>query len=271
MTISTHGTRGYVIVDAVQFLSEDDKPLAKLSPPSTGPIAAAREKAQVTVPLERKPPVKSASTSSAALDALVEETLSDQPLAGLVDDESFLRRSSFDLIGRQPTPAELAAFLASSASDTRSEWIDRLLASEEFGANWANYWTDTIAYRVPPPELTYLNYKPLRRWLTEKFNSGKPWDQVVRDLLTASGKIAEHPEATFIGYHQSSPVNLASETSRIFLGLQIRCAHATIIRSTVGRATSFTNWRRSSPAPRPSSRRTTAPARWSLRTRRASM
>lgn len=224
VTISTHGTRGYVIVDAVQFLSEEDTPLAKLSPPSTGPIAAAREKAQVTVPVERKPAVKSASISSAALDALIEETLSDQPLAGLVDDESFLRRSSYDLIGRQPTLDEVAAFHASSASDRRSEWIDRLLASEEFGRNWANYWADVVAFRVPPPELTYLNYTPLKRWLADELNSGKPWNQVTRELLTASGKIDEHPAATFIGYHQSTAVNLASETSRIFLGLQIRCA-----------------------------------------------
>lgn len=47
---------------------------------------------------------------------------------------------------------------------------------------------------------------------------------MVHDLLTASGKISERPEATFIGYHQASPVGLASETSRIFMGLQVRCA-----------------------------------------------
>lgn len=233
VVISTTGTDGHVIVDAVQFLFEDDYPLASLNmPPAetrrTSPIDELRAKAKITMPLERKTAVTPARATAAGLDALVGRELA-KSLAGRspappVDDETFLRRASFDLIGRQPTPEELAAFLADDCSEKRATTVDRLLASDEFGANWANYWTDTIAYRVPPPELTYLNYKPLRAWFAEKLNANTPWDKIVRELITASGKIAEHPEATFIGYHQSNAVNLASETSRLFLGLQIRCA-----------------------------------------------
>jgi hypothetical protein len=242
--ISNAGTDSHVIVDAVQFLAEADHPLASLTNAAPegrrkSPIDELRAKAKITVPLERKPAVAAARTTAAQLDALVERGTSGQAAreqvtdgqashgqspAPPIDDEAFLRRASFDLIGRQPTPVELALFLSDPAADKRATIVDDLLASDEFGANWANYWVDTIAYRVPPPELTYLNYKPLRGWLTKQLNANVPWDQVVRELLTANGKIAEHPEATFIGYHQSNAVNLASETSRIFMGLQIRCA-----------------------------------------------
>ena len=156
------------------------------------------------------------------LDGLIAHETSGQ--ARPVRDDDFLRRASFDLIGRQPTPTEQQAFAADQSSTKRRDTIERLLASEEFGANWANYWRDTIAYRVPPPELTYLNYAPLRGWLAAKLNNNTPWDQVVRELLTAQGKIEDQPAATFIGYHQAEPTNLAGETSRIFLGQQIGCA-----------------------------------------------
>jgi len=226
VVISTNDTNGYVNVDAVQFLPEQDHPLESLAtatPESRrkSPIDELRSK--VTVPLERKPPVKPARTTATRLDALIDESLAGRSHAPLVDDETFLRRADFDLIGRQPTPAELQRFLADTSGNKRAAHVDQRLASDEFGNNWADYWTDTIAYRVPPPDF-FLNYKPLRAWFAGNLNANTPWDQVVRELLTASGKITEHPEATFLAYHQCSPVNLASETSRIFLGLQISCA-----------------------------------------------
>jgi hypothetical protein len=141
-----------------------------------------------------------------------------------VDDEAFLRRASFDLIGRQPTLAEQREFVADKSPEKYGEAVERLLASEEFAANWANYWSDTIAYRVPPPELTYLDYGPLKKWLAGKFSANAPWSDIVRELITAQGKVGDVPAATFVGYHNADPTNLAGETSRIFLGQQIGCA-----------------------------------------------
>ena len=158
------------------------------------------------------------------LDALVANELPADAQPPLSADEAFLRRASFDLIGRQPTVAEQQQFAADSSPDKRQQLVERLLASEEFGANWANYWSDTIAYRVPPPELTYLDYRPLKGWLAEQAQRRRAWDEIVRELITATGKVADVPAATFVGYHQANATNLAAETSRIFLGQQILCA-----------------------------------------------
>jgi hypothetical protein len=167
-------------------------------------------------------PAPAKTISPQELDALVarETQLGQQP----VDDRAPLVRLSFDLVGRQPTVAEQEAFVADNSPTKVRDLVERLLASPEFGANWANYWSDTIAYRVPPPELTYLDYRPLKGWLADKLNQGAPWDEVVRELITASGKVADNPAATFVGYHQANATNLAAETSRIFLGQQILCA-----------------------------------------------
>jgi hypothetical protein len=160
------------------------------------------------------------------LDELIATSLAESGKATAISDEQFLRRASLDLIGRQPTLDELEAFLndQTPSAEKRSALVERLLANEEFGRNWANYWSDTISYRVPPPELTFLNYDPLKAWLADNFNQNAPWDQVVQQILTGTGKVKDQPAATFVAYHEGNAVKLAAETARIFLGLQIQCA-----------------------------------------------
>lgn len=164
------------------------------------------------------------AVSTSELDALVLRLSPSAISAAPLSDEEFLRRASFDLIGRQPTLEEQRGFATDTSPTKRHDLVDRLLDSEAFGQNWANYWSDTIAFHVPPPELTYLDYRPLKSWLAGGLNSNAAWDEIVRELITATGKVADVPAATFVGYHQANATNLAAETSRIFLGQQILCA-----------------------------------------------
>lgn len=160
----------------------------------------------------------------AALDAKIIAGLEGAAAAATVTDEQFLRRVTLDLIGRQPTPGEMAAFLKNTAADKRSAAIDRLLDSPEFGKHWADYWSDTISYRVAPPELTFLNYETFKAWLAERLNTNAPWSDTVKGILIATGKVKDSPSAAFVAYHKGDAVKLASETARIFLGVQIQCA-----------------------------------------------
>lgn len=166
------------------------------------------------------------SLTSLELDELITAGLreSDAAMCAPVSDSHFLRRASLDLVGRQPTPEELEAFLADGSADKRSRVVERMLASDEFGRNWAAYWSDTISFHVQPPELTFLNYEPFEKWLAERLNENTSWDRIVTEILTGTGKVADNPAATFVAYHQGDSVQLAAETTRIFLGLQIQCA-----------------------------------------------
>lgn len=168
----------------------------------------------------------STALTSAQLDRLFVEAakLDEADLADIVTDEQFLRRISLDLIGRQPTPDELASYLLDSSESKREAAIERLLSSPEFGSNWAAYWSDVIGYRVPPPELTFLDYTIFEQWLGTRINQNAPWDETVRMILVASGKVKDHPEATFVGFHGADTTRLAAETARVFLSLQIGCA-----------------------------------------------
>ena len=86
--------------------------------------------------------------------------------------------------------------------------IERLLADQALGRNWGNFYSDVISYRVPQPELTFLDYRPLKTWLAQRINQGQPWDEVVTALITAKGKVKDNPAATFVGFHQASPIRL---------------------------------------------------------------
>jgi len=187
------------------------------------PIGARLALAQSTPEPAVSAAAPSESLTSAALDDLVTAQKPAEPVMP-AGDEQFLRRATFDLVGRPPTLEEQRQFAADASPDKHRQLVERLLASPQFGTNWADYWCDAIAFHIPPPELTYLNYGPLKRWLAEKLNGGAAWDEVVRDLITASGKIEESPAATFVGYHEADATNLAAETSRLFLGQQIGCA-----------------------------------------------
>lgn len=98
------------------------------------------------------------------------------------------------------------------------------MESSEFGENWATYWSDVFSYRIPQPELTFLDYKVFQQWMAQQLNEGTGWDEITYRVLTATGKVEENPPAFFIGYHQASTSRLAGETTRIFLGTQIQCA-----------------------------------------------
>jgi hypothetical protein len=230
--------KGVVIADAVQLLTADQLAEVKKNLPADQPKLVVNAKpgdSKDAKPAE--PPVETAAPfvrqasskpkeklTPESLDALFEKHVGQLDNAPLCSDEAFLRRVTFDLLGRQPKPEELAAFLADASSEKRTLAVDRLLASPEFGTNWANYWSDVISYRTPQPELTFLNYGPFKAWLANELNQGTKWDEIVYRIVTASGKVGDHPEVTFVGFHQGDRSRLASETTRVFLSTQIQCA-----------------------------------------------
>ncbi len=160
----------------------------------------------------------------AQLDELLLDGMQETDVQPVVGDEQFLRRVSLDLIGRPPLPEEFRQFMSSSAPDKRLAAIDRLLDVPEYGNRWANYWRDTISFRVPPPELTFLDYGLFQNWLAAQLNANHSWGEITRAIITATGPVKENPAATFVGYHQGNSVKLGAETARIFLGLQLLCA-----------------------------------------------
>ena len=69
------------------------------------------------------------------------------------------------------------------------------------------------------------------RWLVEQFKANKGWDAITRDILTSTGKMLnaesdKNGQAFFLISRRGADATteIASEASRIFLGIQIQCA-----------------------------------------------
>jgi len=141
--------------------------------------------------------------------------------SGLCDDAAFLRRATLDCLGTLPTPEEVRAFLHDAAPDKRARWIDHLLTREEYADFWALKWADLLL--VDREKLGERGAYEFHRWLREQFARNRPYDQWVRELVTASGDSARNGPANFFRA-ADAPEAAARTVSQAFLGVRIECA-----------------------------------------------
>jgi len=137
------------------------------------------------------------------------------------DDEAFLRRASLDTIGRLPTPQERDAFLNDPPDQRRDQSIERLLASEDFVSYWAYRWSDVLL--INGTRLRPVAVKSYYQWLHNAVRENKPWNQLVREILTATGESDQDGATNFYALHQS-PEEMTENACQAFLGLSIECA-----------------------------------------------
>jgi hypothetical protein len=158
-----------------------------------------------------------------ACDAALLRYLGNGALPPPADDETFIRRASLDLTGKLPAPEEVRAFVADRRPDKRARLVDRLLTGEAYTVNWGRYWRDVITYYTPASG-NYLRWQLFGDWLVEQFRRNRPWDQVVTALVTAEGVNDEVAPVNYLTAQFGNPIEIASTTSRVFLGVQIQCA-----------------------------------------------
>ena len=136
------------------------------------------------------------------------------------DDHTFLRRATTDICGRIPTPDELTAFLADGASDKRARLVDRLLLEPDFADHWANQWVDLL--RPNPYHVGIKATFNYDRWIRQSFHERKPWDQFVRELITARGSTF-HNGAVTMFRDRREPEEITTLVSQLFVGVRLEC------------------------------------------------
>ena len=107
----------------------------------------------------------------------------------LCSDAVFVRRAYLDVIGTLPTAKEAREFIQDP--DTKSKrrlLIDRLLERDEFADYWAMKWGDVLRIKAEFPINLWPNAaQAYHRWVRASLAANKPYDQFVREMLTASG------------------------------------------------------------------------------------
>jgi len=154
---------------------------------------------------------------------LASEVFADAKPAPRADDETFLRRVYFDLLGGPPSPGEITAFVLDPAQDKRQRVVDRLLADRRYGQNWARYWRDVIMYRRSE-DRALITARPLEEFLAEHLNKNTGWDEIARAFITTKGNVRTDGHTAIVMAQNGRPEETVSEISRIFLGIQIQCA-----------------------------------------------
>ncbi len=144
----------------------------------------------------------------------------------LAGDEAFLRRVFLDVVGLPPTLGEREAFLTDTRPDKRAALIDTLLERREFTEMWVMKWAELLQIRTfnnGPQQVSYkaaLNYY---QWLRERIAANMPFNELVRQILSAKGGTFSSPATNYFQIEQDI-LKLTENTAQVFMGTRIQCA-----------------------------------------------
>lgn len=136
-------------------------------------------------------------------------------------ESQFVRRLYLDAIGRLPTPEELTAYELDSEPNKRSRWVRSVLDQPEYADFWANKWADLL--RPNPYRVGIKATYSLDAWLRDAFRKNLPYDQFVRQIVTAQGSTWRNGAVT-IFRDRREPEEITTMVSQLFLGVRLECA-----------------------------------------------
>ncbi|PQO44927.1 cell surface protein [Blastopirellula marina] len=137
-------------------------------------------------------------------------------------DEEYIRRATVDITGKLPTEEEYREFMADNSDNKRAKLVDRLLERKEFSEIWAMRWAELLMIKstnTVSQKSAFLYYS----WLTEQISNDVPLDQMVREVLTASGGTFSNPPSNYYEIERDT-LKTAENVAQVFMGLRTQCA-----------------------------------------------
>lgn len=191
-------------------------------------IALLRQwvKALGEAPIAEKPLV----VDSSKFQSIDEVLQADWSAAGItpaavVDDRTFLRRVSLDLIGRIPTVAETNEFLGNASADKRTALVDRLLATDEAARNFREIWDALLLGRRNGRREDKRRDNGWFTFLEASFKNGRPWNEVVSAVIEARPQKPEDKGALWFLYEKKNEhQQIAEAIAPVIYGTRIDCA-----------------------------------------------
>ncbi len=134
-----------------------------------------------------------------------------------------MRRVYLDIVGLLPSTEEYQTFMASTEPDKRAKLIDALLERKEFAEIWVSKWAEMLQVRQVQNQISQKGMFLYYNWLVEQLQSNTPMDEMVKELLSASGGTFSNPATNF--YQQTNDRLLLTENvAQVFMGMRIQCA-----------------------------------------------
>jgi hypothetical protein len=148
-------------------------------------------------------------------------------------DGAWARRVYLDLIGRIPKVDELEAFAKQPSSSRRAWLVDRLLGDDYRAerSRWrATEWAILLIGRTGGRGGNSLAVRePFEAYLQEAFAENRPLDQLMRELVTATGSVRPedadfNPAANYLADKMDeNGVQATARTAQVFLGASVQC------------------------------------------------
>ncbi|MDA7921738.1 DUF1549 domain-containing protein [Verrucomicrobiales bacterium] len=144
----------------------------------------------------------------------------------MTNDNQFLRRIYLDVAGRIPTFDEAEAFLNNRSATKRAELINELLDSDAYVMRMYNYYSDLLRVREGIVMMGNGDIKadPYIEYLKASIRDDKPFNDLVREMLTATGKIWDEPAAGYLIADSGMRLCNLSNSFTVFMGTEITCA-----------------------------------------------
>lgn len=162
------------------------------------------------------------------IDVLADEKLHKLRIlpSGICTDADFVRRAFIDVIGVMPKTEEVQAFMADTKPNKREALIDTLLQRKEFTEVWVMKWSELLQVRSGVNNNTapfYKNALLYYNWLQDKIAKNQPLNEIVVELLSASGGTVSTPA---VNYYQTEidPIKVTENVAQVFMGMRIQCA-----------------------------------------------
>jgi len=144
------------------------------------------------------------------------------PPSSPADDGSFLRRVTLGITGRLPTEQEATEFLADTSQDKRNAAIERLLRTPQYADYFAGKWTVLLKNRRDAAGDITSNFA-FHAWLRDSLLANAPYDQIVRELLAATGTVVGNPPVAWYK-RVKDPKEQIEDVAQLFLGVRMQCA-----------------------------------------------
>ena len=141
----------------------------------------------------------------------------------VADDAEWLRRLYLDLVGTIPPGSAVQKFVSDKDKAKRSKVIDALLDDAGYVRNWTTIWTNLCIGQRTPRRVSRTG---MTKFFREAFARNRPWDQVVFDLVSASGHFEEDGAVNYLLAQMTmrdDGVQATAKTTRLFMGIQVQC------------------------------------------------
>lgn len=138
------------------------------------------------------------------------------------------RRLSLALVGTGVSLEEIRQLESLPVGRRVATHREKLLGSTRFHDYWSERYARFLVGADEGPFLVYRRRR-FRSWLSERLAANTPYDELVRELVTAEGLWTDQPAVNFYtvtfdsGDGAPDPVRLAARSSRAFLGVRLDC------------------------------------------------